>query len=125
MSPDEILIRKFRAVDARTSRPVAFEEIAPLEHEIFDDAMELHPFVSHRDLILAMLPRAELPKVFRRLWAHICKKLHFNPTRIDAANGDVKKNNRVVWVWLSRVPLHLHRIIVAVQRAPHAVVNKQ
>ena len=109
MPPDEILIREFAPVDAHAPRAVPLEEVPALDHEVLDHAVELHPLVPHGDHVLLVLARAELPKVFRRLRAHVREELHLDASRLHASDGDVEEHHRVVRVGRAKMPLLLGR----------------
>jgi len=99
------------AVDAGAAGAVAVQEVAALDHEVFDliastpsvrqhsvvlacfggkggerrtdDAVEFAPFVALRSpLRVLRLARAELPEVFRRFGRRVAEELH-----LDAAEG--------------------------------------
>ena len=68
MLPVEAFVFKLVAVDADAAGAVAFDKVAALDHEVFDDAVELAVLVPNGDVPFPVLPRAELPEVLDRLW---------------------------------------------------------
>ena len=73
----EVLVRKLLAVDALTAGAVVVGEVAPLQHEPGDDAVEARPLEPE-----ALLFGAQQPEVARGFRHHVVKKLED-----DAAGG--------------------------------------
>lgn len=69
----EVLVRERACpVDARAACAITIEEVAALEHKIFDDAMEFAAFVSNGLAQMVFgLACTEVPKVLRRSWRYV------------------------------------------------------
>lgn len=76
----EVLIGEFvGAVDGAGAGAVAVDEVAALEHEVFDHTMELAPLVALRPpSVVLRLAGAELAEVLSSLGRHIFEQLHLD-----------------------------------------------
>ena len=61
------------AVDGGDARAVVVDEVAALNHEVLDDAVEGGALVALRDPVSPVLAGAKLAKVLRGLRAHVCE----------------------------------------------------
>ena len=92
----KILIRKCPAVNRDGPRAVAVEEIAALDHEGMDTAVEDRVFVAHWFAGGGfMFSGAELAKVFDGLGDAVGVEFEFHAALGDAADGDVEEDDRV------------------------------
>lgn len=68
-----------RAVDRRTARSIAIHEVASLDHEVLDDAVEATAFVPLRPAqVIFRLAGAELAEILCGAWDGVGVELHFN-----------------------------------------------
>lgn len=74
---NEVLVLERGAVHGPAARAVSVGDVAALNHELVDDAMELGPLVP-----VPVLARGQLPEVLRRLRHHVAEQRHH-----DAAGG--------------------------------------
>lgn len=90
----EVLVGELGAVDALAAGAVAGGEVAALDHELLDDAVELAALVVQRLAGLAdpLLARAQRPEVLGRLGHHVVVQLERHPPGRLAADGDVKED---------------------------------
>lgn len=88
----EILILKLGAVDALTTRPIAGCEVAALDHELLDHAVEKGALVVQwlAGFALALFTGTEGAKVLCRLGDDIVVQLEGDAALGDIANGNVK-----------------------------------
>lgn len=90
---------KRRPIDACRSSPVAVEEVPTLNHEVFDDAMELAAFVALRSAeVILGLASAVLTEVLCSAWYLSREKLHLDAAERFATKRNVKEDN---WILLS------------------------
>ena len=95
MLQPEILVGEIGSVDAHGAGSVAVNEISPLDHKIFDDAMELGVFEARRHAVPTKFAGAELPEVFRRSRHHVGEQFHLHPADFRVADGDVEEHHRI------------------------------
>jgi hypothetical protein len=90
----EILIVKFHTVDRLAARAIAFCEVAALDHELLDDAVEERPLVVQRLARLAqpLLACAEGAEVLCRLWDDVIVELEGDAPRGLVADRDVEED---------------------------------
>lgn len=95
----EVFVGKLLAVDAATARAVAFGEIAPLDHEVLDDPVELTTLVP-----FALGPLGQLDEVLRGLRHGRAEQADFHAFRLVLAQPDVEPHllnveasTKVVW----------------------------
>mmetsp|Transcript_33279 Transcript_33279/g.87574 ORF Transcript_33279/g.87574 Transcript_33279/m.87574 type:complete len:232 (+) Transcript_33279:470-1165(+) len=86
----EVFVGKLLAVNRLAAGAVMVGEITTLAHEVGDYAVERALLVA-----LALVPQAQLPKVFGRLRHSILAQLHHNPSDGLAVQGHVKVHLRV------------------------------
>ena len=101
MTTLQILIRKpFRAIDCRSTGAISVDEVATLDHEVLDDAVEFAPFVALRlSSMILVFSRAKLSEVLGGAWDSVGEELHLDPSERFAAQSDVEEDD---WIWLSR-----------------------
>ena len=104
---DEVFVVELAPVDGDAARAVSLEEVPALDHEIFDDAVELHVLVSLRKAALLVLAGAELSEVLARLGRDVGEQLHLDPADVRASDGDVEKHHWIVRVGRPLVPLYI------------------
>ena len=80
MLPIKILIGKLvGSIDSRTSCAISIFEVSTLQHEIFDDAVELAAFVAQRFAqVVFSLARAELAEVFSGAGDNVGEEFHLD-----------------------------------------------
>jgi hypothetical protein len=76
----QLVVERDRAL---SSRAIAFRDVAPLAHELRDNAEETRVLVvqGRASWALALLARAQQAKVFRGEWHGLFEQLHHAPTR--------------------------------------------
>eukprot|EP01047_Picozoa_sp_COSAG01_P003697 COSAG01_NODE_113_length_25617_cov_10.523492_4_plen_583_part_00 len=76
----QLVVERDRAL---SSRAIAFRDVAPLAHELRDNAEETRVLVvqGRAGWALALLARAQQAKVFRSEWHGLFEQLHHAPTR--------------------------------------------
>ena len=92
----KILIRKCTAVNRDGACSIAVEEIAALDHEGMDTAVEDRVFVAHGFAGGGfMFSSAELAEVFDGLGGAVGVEFEFHAALGDAADGDVEEDDGV------------------------------
>lgn len=66
----EVLVGELLAIDALAAGAVVVREVAALQHEVGDNAMERAAFVAE-----PLLHCAQREEIVRRLWHHVFAKL--------------------------------------------------
>ena len=72
----EVLVRERLAVDRDAARPVPFENVAPLDHELLDDAVEGRLEIPSGLRTSQKFARAHPPEVFCGFRSFVTKQLH-------------------------------------------------
>jgi len=90
----EVLIRELLAVDGLATSAIVVGEVAALEHELGDDAVEARALVAE-----AVLAGAQLAKVFGCPGDNIVIELEDNPLGLLFANLDIKENVTHFFGW--------------------------
>ena len=94
----EVLVGKLCAIDRLAAGAVVVGEVAPLEHEVGDDAVEGATLVAE-----PVLMGAKGPEVFGRLGGLLGFQTHDNAACGNVINRDVEENVFVRHcVWLSK-----------------------
>ena len=91
----EVLVGEVGSVDAHGARAVAIDEIPALDHEVFDDAMELGVFEAGGHAVPPEFAGTQLPEVLGGSGHHVGEQLHFHATDFRVTDGDVEKHHRV------------------------------
>lgn len=102
----KVLIRELGTIDGLATRAIVVREVAALDHELGDDAMERRALVAE-----AHLAGAELLEVLRCLRDDRAKKTHGDPADGLATNRDVEED--LVGNW--RVHRGLFYFLVEIQ----------
>jgi hypothetical protein len=85
-----------RTIDRSTPRSVSINEIAALDHEVFDDTVEFAAFVALRTAqVVFRLASAELAEIFGSARHAVGVELHFDASEGFAAKGDVEEDDGV------------------------------
>merc|ERR1711998_470429 len=94
----EVLIAELGAINRLPATPITLSEVSTLEHEPWDDTVELGPFVPQRLSLfpLPLLSRAESAEILCCLRDHICEEFHPYPACSLSPNRDVEIHVRVV-----------------------------
>ena len=86
-----------RPIDARAPRPVTVDEVAALDHEVLDDAVELGALVALRAAHGVLgLTGAELAEVLGGARHGVGVQLHFDAAEGFAAESDVEEDDGVL-----------------------------
>ena len=94
----EVLVLKLLSVNGLAPRPVAVGEVAALQHERLDDAMENGALVGEPGLA-----NAEAPEVVGGLGDDAAEELHDDAADGLAGDGDVEEHDGVGLVAASRI----------------------
>jgi len=86
----EILVSKFWTVNGLSTGAVVVREISTLDHEPWDDSMEITPCIPE-----SVLVSSQLTKIARRSWNFIVEKLKYNATGRCGIDGNVKEYIRL------------------------------
>ncbi len=94
MTELEVLILELVAIYGLTTTAIAHGEIASLEHEVLNHAVEARALVVQRltALASALLARAERAEVFRRLRCQVAAEDHLNASSAAASNCHIEEN---------------------------------
>lgn len=90
MLQGEILVGEFASINGLPTGAIVVREVATLEHEVRNDAMERRSFVSE-----PMLARAKRTEVFGRLGNDVCEEFEGDAASSLAVDVNVEENFRV------------------------------
>ena len=99
MAHPKVLISKaLRPIDTRGASAITVDEIASLNHEVFNHTMELASFVALCTAeVVSDLSGAVLTKVLGRAWDDVCKDFHFDTAQGFTTEGNVEEDDWVGW----------------------------
>ena len=97
MLGDEVLVRELVTVDRQAARPVLGGEVAPLDHEALDDAVEWAAFIPHGRLVRGrpILPCAKLPEVLGGFGHNVSEELERDAANVGVGDLDVEKDDGI------------------------------
>ena len=90
----EAFVGELHAVDGLATSAVAPGEVTTLDHEVWDDTMELAALVVEwlAGLAHALLTSAEAAEVLSGLWDDVAEKLKDDPADLLASDTDIEEN---------------------------------
>ena len=91
----KVLVGERLAVDRDASRPVPLEDVAALDHELLDDAVEGRFEISSGLTSTCEFAGAHPSKVFCGFRRFVGKQLHFYSSAGNSTNGNVEKYHRI------------------------------